>query len=66
MTRYGLLALVALGTSTVLSPALGLEFPGPAPGEAKARLEEGRLVLENNVVKVTKYEALEEITGKGL
>ena len=53
MTRYGLLALVTLAVPTVLSPALGVEFPGPTPGEAKARLDGGRLVLENNVLSAT-------------
>ncbi|HUT88186.1 MAG TPA: hypothetical protein VMY37_01700 [Thermoguttaceae bacterium] len=53
MTRYGLLALVILAVPTVLSPARALEFPGPAPGEAKARLEAGRLVLENDVLSAT-------------
>ncbi len=28
-----------------------MEFPGPAPGEATARLEDGRLVLENSAIK---------------
>lgn len=36
-----------------LLPAQALEFPGPEPGEAKARLEQGRLVLENNVISAT-------------
>jgi len=53
MTRYSLLALVTLAVPTVLSPARALEFPGPAPGEAKARLEAGRLVLENDVLSAT-------------
>jgi len=53
MTRYGLLALMTLAAPSVLSPALGIEFPGPAPGEAKARLEAGRLVLKNNLLSAT-------------
>ena len=44
------LVLAALTAATMVSPAQALEFPGPQPGEARARLEEGRLVLENKVI----------------
>jgi len=53
MPRHGLLALLTVAVPCVLSPALGVEYPGPAPGEAKARLEAGRLVLENHVLSAT-------------
>ncbi len=44
-----LVALCFLGCASRLVHAM--EFPGPAPGEATARLEDGRLVLENSAVK---------------
>ena len=53
MPRHGLLALLTVTVPCVLSPALAVEYPGPAPGEAKARLEAGRLVLENHVLSAT-------------
>ncbi len=59
MLRHSLLrflALPALLTSAGLnsiSPAQGLEFPGPKPGKAAARLEENRLILENDVIAAT-------------
>ena len=53
MAPHGVLALLPLAVPCVLSPALGVEFPGPAPGEAKARLEPGRLVLENDALAAT-------------
>ena len=34
-------------------PAWGVEFPGPGPGEAQARIEGGRIVLENAVLSAT-------------
>ncbi len=49
MTRHGLLTLLVLALAGV-TPARALDFPGPAPGEAKGRLDEGHLVLENEVV----------------
>ncbi len=44
-----LLVLCALVGAMPLIQAM--EFPGPAPGEATARLEDNRLVLENSVVR---------------
>jgi hypothetical protein len=53
MARYGLLAVLTLVFSAVLASALAVEFPGPEPGHARARFEDGRLVLENNVISAT-------------
>ncbi|MFH1264253.1 MAG: enterotoxin [Planctomycetota bacterium] len=55
MTRHGLLvfALATLIGPTAASRSQAVEFPGPEPGKAVARLEDGRLVLENNVIAVT-------------
>jgi len=54
-TRYrrGLVGAALLSISLLLWPAwpaCGLDFPGPEPGPAKGRIEEGRLVLENEVL----------------
>jgi len=43
-----ILALLPLGGSTTAEA--GLEFPGPAPGDAQGRASKSELILENNVV----------------
>jgi hypothetical protein len=53
MIRCRLLALATLVAATLLSPARAVEFPGPKPGKAAARLEQDRLVLENSVISAT-------------
>lgn len=50
--RRAIRTLVALCVLlSAAPPARAMEFPGPAPGEATARLEDGRLVLENSAIK---------------
>ena len=44
--------IVMLALMSVTPLARALEFPGPAPGKATARMEENRVVLENAVLKV--------------
>ena len=46
-------ALATLSAVTVVFPAQALEFPGPKPGKAVARLEDNRLVLENERIAAT-------------
>ena len=48
-----LLASVGLLLASVGTTALGLEFPGPAPGESTARLEGDRLVMKNGLIETT-------------
>ena len=48
--RHGFLLLIV---AAIAAPVQALEFPGPEPGKAVARLEEGRLVLQNNVIALT-------------
>jgi len=43
--------VTTLALVSVAASARALEFPGPTPGKAAARLEAGRLVLENAVLK---------------
>jgi hypothetical protein len=47
------LCLVACCTAAAAASAQGIVFPGPAPGEARARLDAQRLTLENDVLSVT-------------
>ena len=50
--RRGLWTVVATCAWASVAPSAGaLEFPGPVPGKAAARLEAGRLVLENAAIK---------------
>ena len=51
-TTSAIWILVALCAFVGMSPsAQAMEFPGPAPGEATARVEDGQLVLENSAIK---------------
>ena len=59
MLRHSLLRflpILASLTSAAMSstsPAQGLEFPGRKPGKAAARLEDNRLVLQNDAIAAT-------------
>lgn len=46
-------ALLLSGLAVAASTCFGMDFPGPAPGAASARLDGGRLVMGNEVVSVT-------------
>jgi len=47
-------AIVAGLISSILTlPARAVDFPGPSPGEAKARIDGERIVLENAVLSAT-------------
>ncbi len=46
------LAAVLIMMAALAAPAAALDFPGPDPGAASARLEGGRLVLENAAIAV--------------
>ncbi len=45
--------LTTIFAASILSAAMALEFPGPNPGKAVARLDDGRLVLQNDVIAAT-------------
>jgi len=45
--------VVASWSAGLPGPIAAVDFPGPSPGEAKARIEGGRLVLENDVLSAT-------------
>ncbi|MHC4406711.1 MAG: alpha-galactosidase [Planctomycetota bacterium] len=55
MRRIHVLALATAASvaATATPTAWATEFPGAPPGKAAARLEDGTLVLENNVLSVT-------------
>ncbi len=50
--RYSslIITLTTFAPATSLPAARALDFPGPKPGKAVARVEDNRLVLENNVI----------------
>ncbi|NUQ65517.1 MAG: enterotoxin [Pirellulales bacterium] len=48
--RRLLLTIVFCGLACVVPLCRAVEFPGPEPGRASARLDAGRLVMENNVL----------------
>jgi hypothetical protein len=45
-------AVAALLSVILATSAPGLDFPGPAPGPARGRIEGGRLTLENDVLSI--------------
>ena len=47
------IVLAPLLLAGCIGPTMGLEFPGPAPGPAKAKVNQSSLVLENNVLVCT-------------
>jgi hypothetical protein len=53
VTPARLLLAAALLFGWLRGPAEGLDFPGPAPGEARARIEGDALTLENDVLAVS-------------
>ena len=52
MTPTHPLAAVLILMAALAAPSAALDFPGPDPGAASARLEGGRLVLENAAIAV--------------
>lgn len=46
-------AATVLCILALASPAWSLDFPGPAPGTATAKIQNGQLILENGVLSVT-------------
>lgn len=54
MSRFlSIVALLPFVLTAAASRCPALEFPGPEPGEASARFEGGRLVMENSVLSVS-------------
>ena len=45
------LLVVMLASTFVINTAAALQFPGPAPGVANAKLDDGRAVFENKVIR---------------
>ncbi|MBI5817711.1 MAG: enterotoxin [Verrucomicrobia bacterium] len=52
-TRVAFRDIVAATTLLMASLACALEFPDPPPGAANARLADGQLTMENNVLRAT-------------
>jgi len=53
VNRAGLLILTGTVVAGLMPPARAVEFPGPSPGTATARLDDRQLVLENGVIRAT-------------
>ena len=48
-----MLATALLAVAFFAAPATALDFPGPSPGTATARLDAGKLILENDLIRGT-------------